>query len=216
MKVYKLNMNTPERGPKWVRFQDRKDMLLPLGYKETGEYLRHASDKFPVERLLESTPKKSNARFGDFSNVGHRSYPIFSARAKILFEPHLEGRGIWLELDTGEGPYWLFYCTNVVDVLDAASSTLINFPSTGRHMAIASYAFKPELVKDQFIFSVMQEPGKFTYVTDAFVKVVRDNQLTGFSFLRLWSSDTGPEPLEGVKEWLKPRMTGLEPDDQLV
>jgi hypothetical protein len=216
MKVYKLNMDSPEKGPKWVRFQDRKDMLLPLTYQQTGEYLKNAPIKFPVERLQESTPKKSNAKFGDFSNVGHRGYPIFSARAKGLFEPHLAGRGIWLELDTGEAPYWLFYCTNIADVLDEKASTLINFPSTGRHMAITSFAFKPDLVKDQFIFSVTQEPGKSTYVTDAFVKVVRDNQLTGFSFLRLWSSDTGPEPLEGVKEWLKPRMTGLEPEDQLV
>jgi hypothetical protein len=215
MKVYKLSIESPENGPKWVLFQDRKELLLPLTYEETGEYLKNAPAKFPVERLKGSTPKKSNARFGDFSNVGHRGYPIFSERAKKLFEPHFEGRGIWLELDTGEAPYWLFYCTNIVDVLDSDSCKFKRFDD-GDLMRIVTYAFKPDLVKDQFIFSVTQEPGKSTYVTDAFVKVVRDNQLTGFSFLRLWSSDTGPEPLEGVKEWLKPRMTGLEPEDQLV
>jgi hypothetical protein len=216
MKVYKLTMDSPEKGPKWVRFDCIKKSLLPLGREKEIEYFGDPPAKLTVQRLQGSTPKKSNARFGDFSNVGHVGYPIFSARAKVLFEPHLAGRGIWLELDTGEAPYWLFYCTNIADVLDEKASTLINFPSTGRHMAITSFAFKPDLVKDQFIFSVTQEPGKSTYVTDAFVKVVRDNQLTGFSFLRLWSSDTGPEPLEGVKEWLKPRMTGLEPEDQLV
>jgi hypothetical protein len=216
MKVYKLSIESPENGPKWVLFQGKKGQLLPWGREKTIEYFKNPSAKLPVGRNQESTPKKSNARFGDYSNVGHLGYPIFSARAKELFAPHFEGRGIWLELDTGEVPYWLFYCTNIADVLDVQASTLINFPSTGRHMAITSFAFKPDLVKDQFIFSVTQEPGKSTYVTDAFVKVVRDNQLTGFSFLRLWSSDTGPEPLEGVKEWLKPRMTGLEPEDQLV
>jgi hypothetical protein len=42
------------------------------------------------------------------------------------------------------------------------------------------------------------------------VDIVREHQLTGFSFLRLWNSEAGPEPLEGVKDWLKPRVTGLE------
>jgi hypothetical protein len=215
MKVYKLNMDSPETGPKWVRFQGKVGQLLPWGHEKEIEYFKHPPAKLPVDRNQESTPKKSNARFGDYSNVGHLGYPIFSARAKGLFEPHLAGRGIWLELDTGEAPYWLFYCTNIVDVLDSESCKFKRFDD-GDLMRIVTYAFKPDLVKDQFIFSVTQEPGKSTYVTDAFVKVVRDNQLTGFSFLRLWSSDTGPEPLEGVKEWLKPRMTGLEPEDQLV
>jgi hypothetical protein len=215
MKVYDLSMDSPEKGPKWVRFQGIEGQLLPWGLEKKIEYFKNPPAKLSVERLQESTPKKSNARFGDFSNVGHLGYPIFSARAKVLFEPHLVGRGIWLELDTGEVPYWLFYCTNVVDVLDTERCTF-KFFDDGGIMRVVTFAFRPELVKDQFIFSLIQKPGQFTYVTDAFVKVVRENQLTGFNFLRLWSSETGPEPLEGVKEWLKPRMTGLEPDDQLV
>jgi hypothetical protein len=215
LKVYKLSIDSPDNGPPWVSFWGKVGQLLPGEYEKKVEYFKYPPTLLPVTRNQEFTPKKSNARFGDFSGIGHSGYPIFSARAKGLFEPHLAGRGIWLELDTGEAPYWLFYCTNIVDVLDSESCKFKRFDD-GDLMRIVTYAFKPDLVKDQFIFSVTQEPGKSTYVTDAFVKVVRDNQLTGFSFLRLWSSDTGPEPLEGVKEWLKPRMTGLEPEDQLV
>ncbi|MCY7315097.1 MAG: hypothetical protein LH480_05605 [Rubrivivax sp.] len=87
--------------------------------------------------------------------------------------------------------YWLFYITNVVDALDEEQSELVRFRDGGV-MRIASYTFKPEAVRDQWLFTLPQRPGCNRCVTDRFVDLVREHQLTGFGFKLLWSDELAP------------------------
>jgi hypothetical protein len=169
-----------------------------------------AHPRIEIDRNTDSTPRGSKARFGDFSNLSHDSYPVLSSRAKQVFEPHLKDLGRWVELISDEATYWLFVITNVVDALDVPKSKIAYFPSTpGKVMGIDSYAFKPEAVQDQFLFTLPYQPRRDRLVTDRFVDVVRQHRLTAFQFELLWSSDKGPTPT-GLKDWEKPRITGLE------
>jgi hypothetical protein len=215
MKVYELSAEGKAEPPKWVWFFTKDKLVLPRTFEESAQFFA-LHPRIPIERNHESTPKDSNAVLADCSDINYRKrYPLFSERARTIFEPRLEGLGRWIELPSEEAKYWLFFTTNVVDALDESKSELIHFPSSGRLMEIAAYAFKPEVVKDQFLFTLKQQPGRDVLVTDAFIDVVREHRLTGFMFLRLWSSEAGPEPSD-VKDWLKPRFTGLEPAEKLA
>jgi hypothetical protein len=215
MKVYKLSAEGKAEPPKWVWFfTKQKGLPWPRAFEDARAFfIEH--QRIEIVRNDESAPQQAHTRFGDCSNIDYDGrYPLFSERARDIFEPKLDGLGRWIELTFDEAKYWLFFTTNVVDALDETKSELIYFKSSGRLMEIAAYAFKPEAVKDQFLFTLKQQPGRDVLVTDAFVEVVRKHRLTGFMFLRLWSSESGPEPSD-VKDWLKPRFTGLEPAEML-
>ena len=166
--------------------------------------------RIEIDRNTDSTPRGSKAILADYSNLSYDVHPIFSQRAKDLLSDHLQGLGRWIELIYDEAPYWLFYITNVVDALDEPNSKVIYFTEEPTNvLRIAQYVFQAAKVKNQFIFTLPQMPGSQRLVTDDFVNLVREHRLMGFSFEFLWSSETGPRPL-GLKDWEKPRITGLE------
>jgi hypothetical protein len=212
MNVYKLSPDGRGTKPTWVRFFTKNRLALPLTYAESRAFF-DAHPRIAIVRDTDSMPRNSGAMLGDFANLSNGSEPVFSERAKRIFEPKLKGLGRWIELEFDETPYWLFFNTNVVDALDESRSELKLF-SDGGLMRIAGYAFQPEVVSNQFLFTLKHEPGRDNLVTDAFVDIVREHRLTGFWFLRLWNSDKGTERLEDVKDWLKPRITGLETSDE--
>ena len=78
-----------------------------------------------------------------------------------------------------------------------------------RVMRIAKPVFRPAALETLFMWQVLQEPGSFTCVTDSALALVREHRLTGFCFELLWSSNHGPLP-DGLKNWERPRLTGLE------
>jgi hypothetical protein len=208
MNVYDMSSDG-RKEDEWVIFYTKNDLAFPVNSSDLDVFFS-VHKKIPIDRNTEFTPRRSKAKFGDFSNVNHNVHPVFSDRAKRIFSQHLEGLGRWIELESDEAHYWLFYITNVVDALDVAKSEIAYFSNSTKVMGIDSFAFVPEIIKDQFLFTLPQRPGSHCLVTDRFVDVVHEHQLTGFMFQRLWSSEKGPEP-SGLKDWLKPRITGLEP-----
>jgi hypothetical protein len=213
MKIYDLQPEGRENS-KWVLFHTQNQISMPDNFNEcTAFFDKHRV--IPIDRNADFTPRTSKAKFADYSNLSHDVHPVFSERAKRVLEPHLAGLGRWIQLDSDEAPYWLFFITNVVDALDEAKSDVRRFADGKRVMRIASYAFKPEVIRDQFLFTLPQQPGSDRLVTDRFIDLVHEHGLTGFWFQRLWSSERGPEP-SGVKDWLKPRFTGLEPKSARV
>jgi hypothetical protein len=208
MNVYDLQPDGREER-QWVLFYTKHKLAMPRLYKDCAAFF-DAHPRIAVDRNTDSTPRGSSAKLADYSDLSHDRHPVFSDRAKQIFAPHLQGLGRWIELEYDEAPYWLFFVTHIVDALNEEKSEILRFSDGKRVMRIASYAFKPEAVANQFLFTLPQQPGGDRLVTDAFIDLVRQHRLTGFWFQRLWCSDTGPEP-SGVKDWLKPRITGLEP-----
>jgi hypothetical protein len=191
----------------WVWFFTKHQPVMPLRYDECAGFFK-AHPRIEIDRNTDSTPRSSKAKLPDFSNLSHSVHPVFSQRAKDIFAPRLEGLGTWVELVYDEAPYWLFHITNVVDALHFEKAEVSYFKDGG-FKRVESFAFEPDVVKSQFLFTLPQQPGSNRLVTDEFIKVVRQHKLTGFIFERLWSDTLGP--VRGLKDYEKPRYTGLGP-----
>lgn len=211
MNVYDMRPDS-EAQPKWVRFFTKNNLVMPsFAADELAFFSIHT--RIEVERNHESTPLGSGARFGDYSNVNHNVHPVFSQRAKELLTPHLAGAGQWIELVGDEAPYWLFFVTNVVPALDLEASAIAYFPSSpSKVMEISEYGFKPELVRNQWLFTLPQRIRSNRLVTDRFIDFVREHELTGFRFHLLWSQEQGMVP-DDMKAWERPSMPGLQTPD---
>jgi hypothetical protein len=206
MNVY--HMHPDYRQEKWVSFTTKEGQGLPLNPWDDAAFF-DAHPRIEIKRDSELAPRGAKLVLPDYSQLGAR-HPVFSINAKRVLLPHLEGLGEWIELIFEGATYWLFFITNTVDALDEDKSEIKRFASSGRIMAIDTFVFRAETLRDQFLCRLKTLPGAHCIVTDNFVDVVRQHGLTGFLFQRLWSSDKGPEP-SSVKDWLKPRITGLEP-----
>jgi hypothetical protein len=206
MNVYDMKA---DGGGKWVWFFTKDKLVIPLDSVDEAAFFE-THKRIAVRRNTDNVEKGSKQALADCSNVSYSGHPVFSERSKQVFAPYLEGLGEWIALDFDEAPYWLFWITNVVDALDESNSTVLRFSDDpNRVMRIAQYAFKPDIVGKQFLFTLPQRPGSNRLVTDTVVDLVRKHQLTGFMFERLWSSETGSTP-SNLKDWEKPRITGLE------
>lgn len=204
MNVYQMNA---DGTGSWVRFFTVDGPVVPDGDAECREFF-NARPRIRIDRNTESTPRGSKAKLGDFSNLGYGPEPCFSERAKQLLGPHIDGLGQWLALQCDEAPYWLFNVTHTVDALDEVSSELIHF-SDGRVMRVAQFVFHPEKLRGELLFQVPQRLGTPNLVTQDFVDLVHKHGLTGFSFRLLWSEENGAVSSK-LKDWERPRITGLE------
>jgi hypothetical protein len=117
---------------------------------------------------------------------------VLGRRALDVLLPHIDRLGQVLPLAFEECEYSFFNITNVVDALDEAASELKYFKGGGFHRVLR-YAFKPEVVREQLLFKIPQQPGGFAFVTDRFVELVNAAGLTGFGFRRLWTDEVSVE-----------------------
>lgn len=203
MNVYDLWMDSSDR---WVSFFSLDSIALPE-YVDSREFFK-AQPRVRIDRNAESTLRSLKAKLSDDSNVGYTPYPCFSARAKELLGPHIDGLGQWLALECDEASYWLFNITNLIDALDEPQSELVRF-TDGGIMRIARFGFHPKPLVGQLIFKVPQRAGMYNLVTQDFVDLVHKHRLTGFSFRLLWSEENVAVSSK-LKDWERPRITGLE------
>jgi hypothetical protein len=203
MKVYQ--MTTDDTGS-WVRFFTSEGPVVP-DYKDRVKFF-NAQPLIRIDRNIESTPRGSKAKLGDFSNLDYGPEPCMSARAKDLLGPHLINLGQWLALECDEAPYWLFNVTHTADALDEAHSEVARFRD-GRVMDIDSFAFNPMKLDGEMLFTLPECRAVGNLVTQDFVDLVHQHSLTGFSFRLLWSEENGPVSSK-LKDWERPRITGLE------
>jgi len=186
MKVYELSA---ESGRKWVWFFTVEGPVIPMTYGEIVEFFKQ-QPRIRIDRNTETTPKTSKAKLADYSNLDYTPTPVFSDRAKNILGPHIDSLGQWLRLECSEEPYWLFNITNVVNAMDESRSELLRF-AHGGVMRIARFAFDPERLRGQLVFTPSQRPSAHNLVTDEFVKLVEQHKLTGFHFKLLWSDEEG-------------------------
>jgi hypothetical protein len=136
---------------------------------------------------------------------------VWSPRARAALEPHVAPFDEFLPMRCKEADWVLFNVTRKIDALDEAASEIVYFDDPGpKVLRFVKMVFKPDMLRGELIFRIPQRGGGDIFVTDHFIDLVAEHQLTGFRFQRLWSESKGPEPLN-IKDWLKPRYTGLEP-----
>ena len=193
MVVYDMK---PQADGRWVWLFAKNGLALPANSVDEPSFF-NAHPKIEVERNPETSPAHGAAKLADLTNLNYQVHLVFSQRAREILGPHLAGLGLWIELVFDEAPYWLFWITNVVDALDELRSEIKRFPDGGV-MRIARYAFRPENVAGQWLFTLPQRPGSNRLVTQALVDLAKKHQLTGFEFQPLWSSDAAqPVPATG-------------------
>jgi hypothetical protein len=124
----------------------------------------------------------------DFPSFG--GVPVFSARAVVALRDLLEPRGEILPLRCHEGTYFAYNVTRIVDALDEAHSELERFDD-GRIMRIDRPAFFPERLVGEVLFKLPQMLESATYVTDPFVRRIRERGLVGFDLQPVWSGPAG-------------------------
>jgi hypothetical protein len=145
---------------------------------------------------------------GDRLSLELRTDPMaLSHRALDALLPHIGCAGELVPLVFAKGEYALFNVTHVIDALDSNESETSLFAS-GNFDRIKRHAFKPDLVRDEWIFKIRQTQSE-AFVTDHFVDLVRREGLTGFRFELLWCSERGLLP-PGLADWQRPAFTGLE------
>ena len=205
MKIYELESSGDER---WRWFYAVEGAVVLPNPSEAMAFFQ-SQPRIRIDRNTEKSPCGSSAVLPDLSNVGSGTKPCLSERAKAVLGPRIDSLGQWLPLECDEAPYWLFNVTQTVDALDESESQLIRFDD-GRVMRIAQFTFHPEKLRGELLFKVPQGPGHPNLVTQDFVDIVHEHGLTGFSFRLLWSEENGPVSSK-LKDWERPRFTGLEP-----
>ena len=116
--------------------------------------------------------------------------PVFSERAVSCLEPLIRDYVEFLPLESKEGKFYAVNITNIlINALDYDKSEIIRF-SSGNIMTIDKFDFKENAVKNNPIFKLEElKIGSTQFVTDEFVKLVKDNDLRGFCFELVWESN---------------------------
>jgi hypothetical protein len=96
-------------------------------------------------------------------------------------------------LRSEDGEFYLWNVTNVVDALNEEASSTIRF-SSGRLMMVEKWAFRIDAAKDQVAFKIPQLRRAFTFMTDQFMRRVREERLVGFDPELLWVSEGSSTP----------------------
>jgi hypothetical protein len=138
-----------------------------------------ADVKFGWDPDMLSKPK------GDYPSL-IPSVPVFSRAAVAALRDLLEGAGEILPVKIAREEYFLHNVTRIVDALDESHSILHRFDD-GRVFHDEEHSFFGDKLDGVSIFKVPQMPDLSIFVTDVFVKRVKQAKLKGFWLPLLWS-----------------------------
>ena len=123
--------------------------------------------------------------FQNFSSIDF-VLPVFNKKACEILNDFLTPNGELLSIDSPNGDFYFYNVTRVLDALDVKNSDVEFWcdPPTSA-IDIRYFSFKENVIEDHSIFRFIEDPMRLV-VTDQFVKIVRDNKLTGFHFDKIW------------------------------
>jgi hypothetical protein len=172
--IYELR---PDVDYQWLTFCRESDFEVLQRFR--GGSIRNEWTPLRVVPITE--PQFRDLPAGDFPTLG--ASPVFSEHALEKLSDMLPAYGEVLPLKSEEGSYYVYNVLSVIDALDEGRSKLVRFTG-GRVMTIEEYIFVPERVRGTAIFKIPQQLTK-VFVSDEFVKRVRDAGLVGFKFVEL-------------------------------
>ncbi|MFC4098957.1 imm11 family protein [Paenibacillus xanthanilyticus] len=117
--------------------------------------------------------------------------PLFSEKAKSVFQKLLEGKAEFLPVEHENGD--VYYIVNIVNVLNCIDyeTAIVNKTEIIENVFITEvqkYEFKEELVKDELMFKIPEDVVTRVFVTEEFIRIVDENGLVGFRFEEVWNS----------------------------
>ena len=114
--------------------------------------------------------------------------PAFTARAVEALQDVLFPDGQILPLRSSDGEFYLWNVTRMLDAFDEMTSELTRFTGSERIMSVQRWSFKADVVGNATAFKIPQLPRAFTFVTDTFVRRVREEGLLGFAPRAVWQA----------------------------
>jgi hypothetical protein len=120
--------------------------------------------------------------------LAHADVPLFSRKAKEVFEPLLGEQAQWLALDFEDCEYWMLNLLRLVEI-DEDKSEIRRFPS-GKTSLITRYEFNKKDVANEWLFKTKIHTFR-VHCTDRVRELVEKEGLTGFWFRPLWDSKVG-------------------------
>lgn len=181
MTVFVLDTDADRYQSVGLSNEDDWDALLDLF---DGTSIKKNWKALEVEVVRES-PTDDDLLPSDFPTLDG-VIPIFSAKAVTALRPLLLANGELLPLRSKQGAFTAYNVTRLSDALDEGRSKLSYFRGSADLMGVARAAFVPEKLVGLTIFKVRQDPRGDIYVTDDFVKSVREAGLAGFDFKQVW------------------------------
>jgi hypothetical protein len=169
--------------------RNRYEDLDPVFDSKVGEWVvpRLSAIWKPLRVLGRVRP------YNDYPCMG-LCYPVFSQRAIDVLHDVLRHNGELLPLVTSVGPYFLFNCTTVADIIDFNKSKL-TFLNQNTILEIDELHVYGDRLVGLSIFQMRKYPGKCC-ITEAVARRIREARLDGFELRKLW-----PLP-QGVPWWL--------------
>lgn len=135
---------------------------------------------------------------------------MLSNKAVSVFGPVLTDAGYLLNTSLPRADHYkLFICERLIDAIDQERSDIKRF-TNGGVWRLRRYELRAELLQDMHVFR-LKHRRNMLFVSDQFVRLVQEHELTGFEFTEIWCSETGSRLLHGPLERSEPEGSG--PDD---
>lgn len=168
-----------------------EDYDTPAGLTPTGMRVLEGKQYKPRRLLPTWKPVKVVGRVRKFNDYPAGDLvPIFSAPAVIALRDFLEPNGELLPLDSKLGTYFAYNLITSADVLDHARSKIGWIAKPFTATTIDHYEVIPEKLHGLTIFQLPYMTGE-PLVTDPFVERVKQRELKGMRFTKLWPLPPG-------------------------
>lgn len=115
--------------------------------------------------------------------------PVFDRKAVDELRELLNNDAEILPLTCDDGDFFIINPIKVLDCIDYKRAEYKTFRDGKRIMSFKKYSFKEDIVSNNNIFRIIEEPLKRPFVSDEFRRKVMESGLSGFKFELAWDSD---------------------------
>ncbi|QDT65184.1 imm11 family protein [Calycomorphotria hydatis] len=147
------------------------------------------SDGEPISNVWSSLilgvefPQKSSCPSDFPSFVDNSSFPVVSANACKALSLLLLDTVEFLPVEFPDGEYYMMNVLNLVRCIDEEKSDVRWNRSNDRINLIRKHVFIPEAIQGLHIFRAPLVQGAGLYISEDFVQVCKDNNLTGLIYV---------------------------------
>lgn len=176
---------------------DLFDNLEPVNSWPIEKYQSFDGRKHKKDWIEEKVQRMEPWKKLELGDAPGFEIPVFSGRAVNCLASLIQDYVEFLPLESEEGDFYAINITNVLkNAVDYDKSKIIRF-SSGRVMTIDEYYFDETVIKNNPIFKIEElKMGSAQFVTEEFVKLVEENNLSGFCFELVWDSEETKTEIE--------------------
>ena len=136
--------------------------------------------------LVDNVPLKLHGKKSKIPDVGFFVKPIFSQRALDILYPLISKDVNVVTTTLNNQKWYVIEVETELDALDYKNAEIDIISPT--YTIPRKHAFLKSVIGDHSMFTLYNGRKAYTYVTEQFVKMVNDNNLTGIAFNLVWES----------------------------